>query len=196
MRFSIRYQLLVPLLALMLGLVAASTWSAWASGQRARRQLEKQIDDIAATVNAVPFPLDTRTLHLMKGLCGAEFLLCDEQRQPIHDHDNALISTLTDVPAALPSPGDHPTQHFDKPVQVGQTYYLCGGLPLRHGARRGAILYILFPESLWRETVWQALRPALLLGIVGGAISMLLSVLLTQRLGRRIQELERRTRLI
>src|SRR5437016_766027 len=52
MRFSIRYQLLLPLLALMLGLVAASTWSAYASGQRARQQIEKQIDDIAATVNS------------------------------------------------------------------------------------------------------------------------------------------------
>src|SRR5205823_2582050 len=105
MRFSIRYQLLLPLLALMLGLVAASTWSAWSSGQRARRQMEKQIDDIAETVNAVPFPLDTRTLLLMKGLSGAEFLLCDEQRKPILDDENQRISTLSDIPAELPSPG-------------------------------------------------------------------------------------------
>jgi signal transduction histidine kinase len=196
MRFSIRYQLLLPLLALMLGLVGASSWSAWSSGQRARRQIEKQIDDIAETVNAVPFPLDTRTLLLMKGLSGAEFLLCDEQRRPILDDENERIATLSDVPAELPSPGEHPTQHFDKPVQAGKSSYLCGGLPLRHGARRGAILYILYPESLWRETVWQALRPALLLGVVGSVVSVFLSVLITQRVTRRIQELERRTRLI
>jgi signal transduction histidine kinase len=196
MRFSIRYQLLLPLLALMLGLVGASTWSAWASGQRARRQIEKQIDGIAETVNAVPYPLNTQILEIMKGLSGAEFLLCDENRQPWREEDGKLIATLTDVPASLPSPGDHPTQHFDKPVRAGNTSYLCGGLPLKHGARRGAILYILYPESLWRETVWEALRPALLLGIVGSLISILLSVLLAQSLSRRIQEMERRTRLI
>lgn len=47
MRFPIRYQLMLPLLALMLGLVGVSTWNAWSSGQRARQQIEKQIDDIA-----------------------------------------------------------------------------------------------------------------------------------------------------
>jgi signal transduction histidine kinase len=203
MRFSIRYQLLVPILALMLGMVGTSAWSAWSSGQRARTQIETQIDKIAATVNSRSFPLNPQTLHLMKGLSGAEFLLCDERRQPIRDNRNDWVSTLPDVPDApdaLPPPGADPTLHFDKPVQVGKEYYLCGGLPLGHGTRHGvpsgAILYILYPESLRRETIWQALRPALLLGIVGSAISVLLSVLLTQRLSRRIQELERRTRLI
>ena len=203
MRFSIRYQLLVPILALMLGLVGTSVWSAWSSGQRARTQIETQIDKIAATVNSRSFPLNLQTLHLMKGLSGAEFLLCDERRQPIRDNRNDWVSTLPDVPDApdaLPPPGADPALHFDKPVQVGKEYYLCGGLPLGHGTRHGvppgAILYILYPESLRRETIWQALRPALLLGIIGSAICVFLSVLLTGRLSRRIQELERRTRLI
>lgn len=196
MRYSIRYQLLLPLLALMLGLVGASTWSAWSSGQRAREQIEKQIDDIATTVNAIPFPLTTQTLNLMKGMSGAEFLLCDEQRRPIRDDQGRVISTLADVSVTLPSPSDHPTQHFDKPVQVGATSYLCGGMPLRRAARPGTILYILFPESLWQEAAWQSLRPALWLGILGSLVAVLLSGLLMQRLTRRIQELERRTRLI
>ena len=196
MRFSIRYQLLLPLLALMLGLVGASTWSAWSSGQRARRQIEAQIDDIARTVNAHPYPLNANILHLMKGLSGAEFLLCDVQRQPIRDEEGKLIATLNEVPDELPSPGEAPTQHFDKPVRVGKANYLCGGLPLQKRARPGAILYILYPESLWQEAVWQALRPALLVGIVGSVLSVLLSALLAQRLTRRFQELERRTRLI
>lgn len=195
MRFSIRYQLFLPLLALMLGLVGASTWSAWSSGQRARAQIEGQIDKIAETVNAVPF-LDTQILQTMKGLSGADFLLCDEQRQPIHDAEGNRIATLSDVPDALPLPSEQPTQHFDKPVVAGKSSYLCGGLPIKHGSRRGNILYILYPESLWREAVWQALRPALFVGIIGGAISVALSVLLAQSLSRRIQEMERRTRLI
>ena len=196
MRFSIRYQLLLPTLALMLGLVAASSWSAWTSGQRARRQIEQQIDQIAETVDAARYPLNTQILHLMKGLSGAEFLLCDAERRPIHDDDGKVIATLPDLPAELPMPGEHPTQHFDKPVQVGKEQFLCGGVPLRRAGRPGAILYILYPESLWREAVWDALRPALLLGIVGSLISIVLSVLLTQSLTRRIQEMERRTRLI
>jgi hypothetical protein len=194
MRFSIRYQLLLPLLALMLGLVAASTWSAWSSGQRARRQIETQIDDIATTLNVVPFPLTMQTLRLLKGLTGAEFLLTGADRMPMRDDEGSVFSTLPDLPDELPAPTDRPTQHFDKPVQVGRKFYLCGGIPLRNSIRPGTLLYILYPESLWQEAAWQALRPALSLGIVGSLVSVLLSVLLTRGLSRRIQELDRRTR--
>ena len=194
MRLSIRYQLLLPLLALMLGLVGVSTWSAWSSGQRARRHIETQINDIASAVKAVSFSLDTRILHLMKGMSGADFILCDEERQPIRDGDK-LIATLPDAPDALPAPSDLPNQHFDQPVRVGKEFYLCRGV-LRPGNRPGAILYILYPESLWREAAWQALWPTLTLGIVGSVVSIFLSVLLTQMLTARIRELERRTRLI
>src|SRR5262249_31606973 len=55
---------------------------------------------------------------------------------------------------------------------------------------------VLYSESLWRDALWQALRPALLLGVLGGVISIILTVAVTQHLTRRIQELERRTRLI
>ena len=68
MRLSIRNQLLLPLLALMLGVVGMSTWTAWSSAQRARRQIEEQMEAIAATVNKVPLPLNPQTLPLMKGL--------------------------------------------------------------------------------------------------------------------------------
>ncbi len=188
MRISIRYQLLLPLLALMLGLVGVSTWSAYSSGQRARRQIENQIDDIATTVNARYFPLDGQILRLMKGLSGADFLV----REP----DGIGVGTLSDEPGNLPAPSDSPTQHFDKPVRVGNTSYLCGGVRLKHAVRPGTVLYIFYPESLWRDAVWEAISPALTLGIVGSVISIVLSVLLTQQLSRRVLELERRTRLI
>jgi signal transduction histidine kinase len=196
MRFSIRYQLLLPILALMLGLVGASTWSAWSSGQHARQRIEAQIDDIARTVKAQPFALSTQILHLMKGLSGAEFLLCDAERVPVRDDEGKLIGTLSDVPADLPMPSDESKLHFDKPVRAGKTNYLCGGMALPHSSRPGAILYIFYPESVWREAVWQSLGPALAVGIVGGVLSVFLSVLLAQRLARRFEELERRTRLI
>lgn len=192
MRFSIRYQLLVPLLALMLGLVGVSTWSAWSSGQRARRQIEGQIRKIADTVSAVRYTLNPRTLRMMKGMSGAEYVLCDASRKAIHDDKGELVATLATAPDDLPAPGDS----FDKPVQVGGESYLCRGVSMQDETRGGAILYIFFPESLLREAVWESLRPALALAIVGGMISIVLSGFLAQNLSRRIEELERRTRLI
>jgi signal transduction histidine kinase len=195
MRISIRYQLLLPILALMLGLVGASTWSAYSSGQRARRQIETQIDDIVRTVESVGFPLTAQILHLMKGLSGAELLLCDENRRPLRDAAG-IVTTLAELPNELPLPSESPTQHFDKPVKIGTTSYLCGGVPRKPSGRPPEILYIFYPESLWHEAAWEALRPALTVGIVGSVVAILLSFLFAQALTRRIQDLERRTRLI
>src|SRR4051794_17259857 len=114
MRFSIRYQLLLPLLALMLGVVGMSTWTAWASGQRARRQIEAQMDAIAATVDAVAFPRNTPALTLMKGLSGADFLLCDEQGRPLADDMGRPITTLPALPEELPT-----AAAFETPVRAG-----------------------------------------------------------------------------
>lgn len=196
MRFSIRYQLMLPLLALILGLVGVSFWHAWSSGRRARQQIERQIDDIATTLSGVSFPLNTHTLNLIKKFSRAEFLICDEQRHPIWEAPNKPLATLSEVPATLPAAGEYATQHFDNAVTIGGQNYLCGGVPLRHGTRSGAILYVLYPESLLRDAEWEALRPALIFGIVGGSIALLLSAWLTQRLGSRIRELGRRTGMI
>ena len=43
MRWSIRYQLLIPPLTLLCGVVGMSTWAALSSAGRARHQLETQV---------------------------------------------------------------------------------------------------------------------------------------------------------
>src|SRR5207244_5832853 len=50
--------------------------------------------------------------------------------------------------------------------------------------------------ALWRDGVWEAVRPPLVLGVFEALAAVVLVVGVGQRLGRRIQELERRTRLI
>ena len=106
MRLSIRYQLLLPLLALMLGVVGMGSWTAWSSAQRARRQIESQMEAIAATVDSVTLPRNRQTLHLMKGLSSADFLLSDAARQPLQDDQDRPMTTLPAVPAELPPPVD------------------------------------------------------------------------------------------
>src|SRR5262249_18742112 len=78
------------------------------------------------------------------------------------------------------------------PVTVEGHTYLCSGVRLRSGAT----LYILYPERLLDEAYWDAVRPSLILGLFGGVASTVLAVAVAQRLGRRVQELERRTRQI
>jgi signal transduction histidine kinase len=189
MRWSIRYQLLIPLLILLLGVVGISTWTGLASAGRARRQIETQVRDIVATVNRATFPHNRQTLLLMRGLSEAEYLL--------DEGPDSFITTL-DVdarPAGLPAPTANADDlHLGPRVTVHGKAYLCTGVRLRQSP--GAVLYILYPESLWQGALWEAVRPSLILGIFGGLASVVLAVGVAQRLGKRIAELERRTRLI
>lgn len=196
MRLSIRYQLLLPLLALMLGVVGMSTWTAWSSAQRARGQIEQQMEAIAATVNKVPLPLNPQTLPLMKGLCGADLLLCDESRQPLDDDHGRPMTTLPAVPGELPAPAEGAAGDLGAPVAVAGTAYFARGVPLHHAARPGLSLYVFYPEALWRDALWQAVRPALFVGVLGSLAAAILTFAVTQRVTRRIEQLERRTRLI
>lgn len=193
MRWSIRNQLLVPLLILLLGVVGISTWTALVSVSRARQQIETQMRRIAATFTEPPFfQINSQVLKMTKGLSGAEFLLVGPGEQ--------RATTLPEEPAALPGrEAVHnvpQTLALGPPLQVGDQSYLGSGVRLPEESRAGAILYILYPESLWKDALWTAIYPSLVLGIFGGLAAIVLSVGVAHRLSRRIQALEQRTRVI
>ncbi len=196
MRCGIRLQLLLPLAPIALGLIAVSALNAWSAGQRARDEIVAQEREIATTVNAVTIPLNAQTLRLMRGLSGAEFVLCDEQRRPIRGPEGERIATIENVPERLPVPSDDPAVRFGTTIVAGGGAYFGASIALHHSARPGAVLYVLSPESRYREAVWQALRPAIWVGVIGTGVSALLGGVLVHQIGRRISNLERRTRLI
>jgi hypothetical protein len=57
MRWRIRYQLLAPLLTLLLGVAGVSTWTAVGSARRAWQQLDGRFRSIAHTLAESSFPL-------------------------------------------------------------------------------------------------------------------------------------------
>jgi signal transduction histidine kinase len=197
MRWRIRSQLLLPPLTLLLGVVGISTWTALASANRARQQIETQMRDIAHTAGEVTLLRNLQTLKLMKGLSGAEYLWGDAHGRPLLDDADKPITTLTTPPGELPAAtADWQDLRLGPRVRVGGVAYLCSGVHLGQKSGRDFTLFIFYPESLWRDALWEAVRPSLILGAFGGLASIVLAVGVGQRLSRRIQELERRTRLI
>ncbi len=190
MRWGLRYQLLVPPAVLLVGVAGISTWTATASAARARRQLDDRMRHVAQTLSEAPqFDLSRRVLQQMSLLSGAEFVLIGD--------DGPQLSTLPSLPADLPPARTHEdlsSLRLEARVRVNGESYLCSGALLRP-PREGA-LYILYPEALWRNALWEAVRPSLILGGFLGLASVALAVGVGQRLTRRIQELERRTRQI
>jgi HAMP domain-containing protein len=179
--------LLAPLLMLLL--------VAGVSLDRARRahgwrQVEARFRGVAQTLSEATFlrthpPPD-------EGLSGADFLLVSPSGKRTATFPAAELELPSDTVA-----DDWPSLRLSARVTVGGKAYLCSGLRLhRHPENAGDILYILYPESLWRDALWEAVRPPLLLGGFVGLASVALAVFLGQGLSRRVRELERRTRLI
>jgi signal transduction histidine kinase len=193
MRWSIRYQLFTPLLILLLGVVGMSTWTALASAGRARQQIEQQVRDVVRTLSDADFPLTPNVLQLMKGLSGADFLVVDKEGR--------AKATISIGPESVPNldgvTSDWRSLQLGPRVIMGGQAFFCTGMRLRPSqAPGGGTLYVLYPEAQWREAQWEAIRPSLVLGAFGGLASVALTVGLAQRLSRRIQDLERRTRVI
>jgi signal transduction histidine kinase len=192
MRWRIRSQLLVPLLLLLLGVVGGSLWMGLDSRQRVRRQIETRVQKVAQTLSEKStYPLTENVLALMKGLSEADYLLVPPT--------GSWRTTLDRVPAERPPADtvtdDWHTLRLGRPVTIAGQTFLCGGIRLRP-PRNDGTLYVLYPEALWHDALWEATWPVLLLGGGVGAASVLLALGLGQSLSRRIRELERRTRLI
>src|SRR4029453_3125870 len=74
--------------------------------------------------------------------------------------------------------------------------FFCLGVPVGEDVQANLIVYIFYPESLWRDALWEAIRPALIFGALGILASILLLVVVAGRLTRRIEQMEQRTRQI
>jgi HAMP domain-containing protein len=195
MRWPLRSQVLLPSLTLLLGVVGISTWSAAASAERARHQVERQVRHVAHTlIGPPPIPIKSAVvLEQMKRLSGADYLLRAGGEQV-----STLPAEATELPPAEAVVEDWQTLRLGPRVKVGGVAYLGSGvrLPPSAATPEGGTLYILYPESLWKDARWEAVRPSLVLGGFAGVASLALAVGVSRRLVRRVQELERRTRLI
>jgi len=189
MRLSIRYQLLIPLVLLLAGLVAVCAWTAYAAAEQARQRIATQIEGIAQTLRDGQYPLNRHVLDQMKGLSGADFVMFDPNLGRVTTLPSEGI-TLAELEA---DSGPLLSQH----VRVGEEKYLYKHVPLRPThPNAGAGLFVLYPEANLRNAVWQAVRPILFLGISGGLAAILLTLGVGHQLVQRIRNLEQRTRVI
>jgi signal transduction histidine kinase len=194
MRWSIRTQFVVPLLLLLAGLGGVCSWTALESARRAQDRISGQVVGIVHTLSDARFPLNQHVLEQMKGLSGADYLLLEPD-----GHRVATISAgvnENELPPTLPLT-ENSNSMMGTRVVVAGTPFLARGVLLRPPhLNSGSRLYILYPESLRDEAVWQAVRPILILGVSAGVAALILTLIGARQIVRRLRELDRRTRLI
>jgi signal transduction histidine kinase len=193
MRWSIRTQVLVPVLALLLGVVGLGTWMAYAGAQRAvRQQVETQVRNMAGVLGQPRFPLNASVLDQVRGLSGAEYVV-------VHDDGRRLTTLTADPGDVLPlenAAADWRALRLGPPVVVAGKSYLCSGVRLQRTGESGATLFILYPQEQWQQAMNEAVRPVIWLGLAGSLLAVGLAVVVATHLSRRVRELQRRTHLI
>ena len=187
MRSPLRYQILIPFALVLLGVIGAiSALNAVLATQRAKGQIEEQLQGIAATLADSSFPLTDMVLRQMHGLSGAEFVFTDAVGRSL------ATSSGLDLPA-----GDNATAvqqwqqlRLGPPVEIaGRRFFeMALAIPSR-GQQPGGRLHILYPEKFWLEARSEAALPPLVVGVVALLITAGLALWLAGRLTHPILEL-------
>ncbi len=190
MRWPLRYQILFPFAGVMLMVVVGiSVLDAVLAARRSEQQIERQLNEVATTLQEATFPLTDAVLKQTRGLSGAEFLLVD-------DAGTLRASSLDDgvdlsaVPSAAGREGRFGLSHAMS--MAGRDYYhVAVRIAPRGTTTAPLLLHVLYPQDFLRLAKWEAAYPPL---VVGGLLLVVVTILafaIAGRLSRPILELRR-----
>ncbi len=111
MRWPLRYQILLPLVGLMLiTMLGVSLLNAYWSLRQTRRRIADQLVQIRDTLSATNFPLTDAVLRQMSGLAGAEFAVTERSGRVTAATIPAELAAeiAATLPAASPPTGTDP----------------------------------------------------------------------------------------
>lgn len=189
MRQPLRYQILIPFtVVLVVAIVAVSVLSAVLATQRVGRQIETQLQGIAATLAESSFPLSEVVLRQMHDLSGADFVFVDDTGRTVS------ASKPIELPASemLSAEAETTPIRLVSTVEIGGQRYFAMSLVTRgRGLQGPGRLHIFYPEQSWLEARNEAALPPLLIGGIALVATVCLALWLASRLTRPILELRR-----
>jgi signal transduction histidine kinase len=186
MRWSIRNQILIPLIAIqVIAVTVATVTTATLAAGRSEREIIARLNDVLETLEHGSFPYTGAVLAKMRGLSGAHFIAWGDGgqvRETSLPTLEGLPRSLRVLPAAV-----HMDSLAESPsVSVGGTRYFAVSVRAPSGRRR-ASLAVLYPETSWRLARREAAMPALLLGIGSLGAMVLVTSYIAHRMSRRIR---------
>lgn len=191
MRWPIRAQLLVPMLAIVvLTIGLASAAGAWWRLIQVHRQQEENLRRVTATLVDASFPLSPRVLRQMRALAGAELIVIDADG---HIEDTTLALPPGDVQCLRGLRSESDVERFatGERVEVAGRNYVGQRVPLvrRLASGKPGFLIVLYGEDRWSAAVGQAVYPSLLAGLVMVVAGVAVTLLLARRFVRPIHRL-------
>jgi signal transduction histidine kinase len=195
MRWSIRNQILIPLIAIQTAAVTATTIATAAlAARRSERSIIDRLNGVIDTLGHANFPYTAGVLAKMRGLTGAHFVAyADDGRV-----NETSLPGLEELPPSLRSAakatplrtlGDSPTLVLDG------TRYLAVSLRSSVGTRDASLL-VLYPETSWRLARWEAAMAPLTLGVASLGLMILITSWIAHRISVRMRRVGEQVALI
>jgi signal transduction histidine kinase len=184
MRWSIRNQILVPIIAIQaVAVTAIAVATATLAADRSEREIIARLNGVIGTLGHVNFPYTASVLIKMRGLSGAHFVAFGENGRASETSFANLgeppPSLKAIPPARLDSLGQSPTVSLDG---VG---YFAVSLPSRDSS-----LLVLYPQTSWRQARRDAATPPLMLGGVSLVLMVAATSWIAHRISGRIREVQ------
>jgi signal transduction histidine kinase len=172
MQWSIRSQILVPLIAIQAVAVAAiAITTATLAARRSEREIVDRLNGVIDALGHASFPYTAGVLDRMRGLSGAHFAAYAEDGR-VTASSLAGLSVLPPELRSLPA-AVHIVELGGNPeATLDGTRYLVASLRSA-GGPRGASLLVLYPETSWRQARWEAAMPPLMLG--AGSLGLMIA---------------------
>ena len=190
MRWSIRNQILIPLIGIQaVAVTVAALVMATLAARRSEREIIGRLNDVLGTLGHGNFPYTGSVLARMHGLSGAHFIVRGDDGRVME----ASLREIADLPASLkavPAAGHVDSLAESPSVAVGGTRYFAASVR-SPGGLRGGSLVVLYPETAWRQARREAAMPALLLGVAALATMVVVTSVIAHRMSRRIRRVQR-----
>ncbi len=188
MRWSLRYQILLPMMAVMLvTLLGVSLLNAYLSAQKAKSQIHSQLRGVAETLSRSTFPLTDAVLQQISGLTGAEFAVVGMAGELIASSEKMVIPPdVSRVHQAGEELSLGNVIHLNKEPY----FHAVVELSRQPNIQKSRILHIFYPEDNYRIVLWNAVVSPLLIGGVALVLVALLSLIISSRVTRPLGNLK------
>ena len=190
MRWSIRNQILIPLLGIQaIAVTAATVTMATLAVRRSEREIVSRLNDVVETLTHGNFPYTESVLNRMRGLSGAHFVVSDAGGRVLH----TSLPRLEELPTSmrgLAHAGRIESLQGSPPFLVDGTPHFAMSVQSQNGPP-GDSLFILYPRTSLQQARWEAVMPSLLLGTASLGVMMVVTSWIANHISGRIRRVQR-----
>lgn len=177
------------MLVLFAAMLVVSGLNAYILGQRAEARIRAELLAVAQTLSLSRFPLTDNVLSTMRGLSGAEFATVNREGSLVATSGGSVSFQELHARPLVPLEEEWDAR---KTTRLNGKDYFHATMPVHSGDARDTplTLHILYPREVYEDSVRDAKRLPLLVGLATTGAVVMLALLISSHLTRPLHRLK------